>query len=438
MDLDNRKERPMPTLPNPDSVIRSDAFATWCRAVNDYIENFEDQIIEKIAEKRQPAFQRSGIVQGVCPRTFLAQLEEIGLFPMPRADESHAGLLLFAPLPESMLNTLCQGTHSLCYLDQQIQVRLKRSTAYLNSERELCCYFDDRMIEYWAKHEYLQDLCFPFLPYSRKFLELELPAAVKNSLSREPDSTTIVQCLTLNDGRPANEAGMRVDLVPVWNVRARRLTAGPQVSRTGEGLYVWQPRSGDILDQGKNHIIHRALDQHGNPVAVRMNQGRIESDLKFHTLEFSTIHDVQHLPSILTYPVVGTRKVNLADNYWYRNFFQSISFTHSDLAILLQLLPETKGYLHLARTELGQCSQTIYNKLVSDQRPFFDYLWYLDSDKQVSSPEISGVRLLELSLEPLVDKDKNGEFLLQDRVNYFVSVCRMYLPVILECWGGLR
>lgn len=425
----------MKTLPNPDTIIRSDAFAAWCRSVNEYIENFEEQIIEKIADKRQPAFQRAAIVQGVCPKAFLAQLEELGLFPMPRADGHDTSILLFAPFPESKLEALSRSTHTLRYLDQQIPVRLQRSKAYLNNESELCCYFNDHMIEYWAKHEYLHDLSFPFLPYSRKFLELEISPEVKNNLVQNPDGTALLESLILNSGLPAREKKMSVDLVPVWNVRARRLTAGPQVSSTPEGLWVWQPRSGDILDQGKEHIIHRAFDKAGNPVPVRMNQGRIESDLKFHTLEFSTIHEVKHLPSILTYPVVGTHKANTADNYWYRNFFQSISFTHSDLAILIQLLPETREYLRLSDVELVQCSQTVYDRLVSDERPFFDHLWYLGADRQTSSLGISGVRLLELALEPLKNDDEDGAFLIEDRVNYFASICNLYLPVGVGCWG---
>jgi hypothetical protein len=428
----------MKTFPDHKAVIHSNAFASWCKASRDYFENFENQLLEKIAAARQPASQRPRIIQALCPSRFLAQLEEIGLFPMPQVEGKHTGLSLFAPLTESRLNTLCQGVHSLRYLDQQIPVRFKRNKAYLENEKELCCYFNDRMVEYWAKHEYLPDMSFPFLPYSRKFLDLELPAAFRNRLSQESNSSAIIENLILKDGLPAKEVKMRADLVPVWNVRARRLTTGPQVSSTADGLYVWQPRSGDILDQDKDHIIHRAFDRNHNQVAVRMNHGRIESDLKFHTLEFSTIYDVTHLPSILTHPVVGTKKINVADNYWYRNFFQSISFTHSDLAILLQLLPETKGYLRLAKIELGQCSETIYNQLVSDKRPFFDYLWYLGAGRQASSLGISGLRLLEMALEPLGDRDGDVAFLVEDRVNYFSSVCNLYSPVTVECWGAIQ
>lgn len=420
------------------NVTNSEAFRSWCESAEAYIGNFENELIEKIATKLQPISKRPRIIQGLCPKPYIAQLEELGLFPMPLADEINDRNLFFAPLSESDIDSLCQGTHTLLHAGQQLPARLKRSKAYLNNEKELSCYFGDHMIAFWAKRNYLPDLGFPFLPYSRKFLQLELPQEVISDYHKSLTNGTILDKLRLQNGRLAAEAKLRADLVPVWNVRGQRLTVGPQVDSTEKGHHVWRPRSTDFMNQGESHIVHRAFDRWGNPVSIIMNAGRIESELKFHTLELSTLHKVKHLPSIMTYPVEGAQTVNVSDNFWYRNFFQSMSLTRSDLDVLLRLLPETDSYLRIRSIELGRCSQSLFNRFKSHDRSFFDYLWYLEAAKQTSALTISDISVLELEFEPLKEKNGDDAFLLEDRANYFTSICKLHLPVTVECWGEVR
>jgi hypothetical protein len=191
----------MPPVPDEKDIITSDAFRSWCRAVNDYIQDFENRMIRKIAESRESPKRHAGVVQALCPKPFLSQLEDIGLFPMPRYNVDPDTQLLFAPFSESKLSKLSKGNHYLRLNGQEIPVQLKRTHAFLENERKLFCYFNDHMVDYWAKHECLQDLRFPFLPYSRKFIEIEPVEGISDTFSNYDSQSNILETLIIQGNK---------------------------------------------------------------------------------------------------------------------------------------------------------------------------------------------------------------------------------------------
>jgi hypothetical protein len=210
------------------------------------------------------------------------------------------------------------------------------------------------------------------------------------------------------------------------------------VEMSNKGTFVWMPRYTDIFNNNSSHIIHGALDRSGNPVQIRMNNIEIESDFKFHTIIFSTIHQIKHYPEIFTYPLIGNKQIDISDNYWYRNYFQSISFTKSDLDILINLHPETKGFVHLSEIEIRSISKDKIERLTERDKKFTSYLWYLDS--RVNSKGMDDLKslLIVLRFENNAERNCEYDFLQEDRINYISSICKMHLNPFMDCCALLN
>lgn len=429
----------MSRIPDPKTIISSDAFKVWCESTDNYLKSFENELIQRIAKAQRRYFSRPRIMQALAPLEFLQQLKEKRLYPLVDPGKLKDKCLLFAPVSNSHIENLCRGKHAYTAKGHRLSVRLSRSLVFVEREKELSRYFGEDVNSTLVKEYYLPDLSFPFLPYSRKFLELELIGQYSphdENFVREHFSAGD---LLLQGGQTASDLNITKSLIPVWNVYSRKVTLGIQVGQTEKGSYVWHPgKKDEDFKEDDILIIHRALDRQGNPVKFTWRDRCLESELKPHVVECSNIKEVNQVPGILSYPVIGSKQPDIVGNFWYRTFLQSASLTQRDLDFLLSLLPETRGSLRRTEIQVENCSDSKFNDFVSQSRAFYDYLWYLDFGDMTRELGKRAMKVLSIHFEAAESDPKELDFLLEERANYFASICKLHLPMNIECKGYLR
>jgi hypothetical protein len=430
----------MSRVPDPKDIISSDAFKVWCEATDEYVKTFENELIQRIAKAQRRHFSRPRILQALAPLEVVHHLEAKNFYPLVDPRDLKDKCLLFAPISNSRIESLCRGEHAYIAKEHRLSVRLRRSLVFVERERELLRYFGEDADSTLAKRYYLPDLSFPFLPYSRKFLELELTgqhSPLDEHYVREQFSAGD---LLLASGQTASELNITRSSIPIWNILSKKQSLGSQVGYQAEtGRYVWHPSENDE-DFRNEHllIIHRAHDKMGNSVKFTWRDRRLESELQPRVIEYSIIKEVSQIPEILSHPVVGSEQPDARDNFWYRTFLQSASLTQRDLDFLLNLLPETRGKLRRTEIQLEDCNESMFSDFVSHSRPFFDYLWYLDFGDMTRQLGKRAMKVLSIHFEAAESAPEKLDFLLEDRANYFTSICKLHLPMNIECRGYLR
>jgi len=425
-------------FPTPDTIISSDAFMNWCEAVEEYVEAFSNDLCARIALEQRRGCRDFRIIQGLVRRRMISHAEELGFYPIKKAKELENKILLFAKLSESDINSLCEGTHSYVLDGRRVSVHLKRTDEFIKAEENLSRYFSDKAAAVWVKYDYLPHLTFPFLPYSRKFIEIEVGG------ERAPEDTIKIRsALNLDrfefDAKTTFKAGsLRRDLLPVWNVFATSIVVGPQVLVDDDGTFFWQPRESDPLRTKDIHVLHGAVDKRGNAIKINYSSGRLVSELRFHRIDFSVIETVESVPKFFDLPVVGEKEPSLTDHYWYRTFLQAAQLTKRDIGFLLDLVPETRGLFELVDIEVNPCSETQIDRMLSDERPFFDHLWYLRRDEPLRSLSLEEIKVLTIHLKPKASVSEAPAFLIEDLANYFASICALFLPMNFDCQGVIR
>jgi hypothetical protein len=425
------------SLPNPKTVINSKAFQIWCESVEEHLDNLENTMIRRIAEAQRREFTQPPIVQALAPIDFTSQLAEKWLFPMIDIKDFREKGLLFAPLSNTELDKLSGAKHTYRVDNKQFPVKLVRSKIFFPLERRLSCHFGNEEVAACAKFTYLPELSFPFLPYSRKFLELEFSGKLTSLEQKMIFENFSPESLVLQDGRTGKDVGIVNDLIPVWNVKSGNVTVGNRVSATPEGLYQWHPNANDSLYEGDTYIIHCAKDVANNKVNIWMSGKRLVSEFRFHRLEYSIIKGINNFPSILRLPVVGNEKINATDNFWYRNYLQTTMLTEKDIVQLIEMIPATKGRFKLIKVELNDLSEYEFKNLNEINGPFLDFLWYLYEDvgNQFSRKDM---KTLLMFFKVTNEKDKFLDFIDEDIMCFFTSICKIHLPSNINCWGYLE
>ena len=424
-------------IPNPKSVINSTAFRIWCEAVKEQLDNIENTMIRRIAESQRREFTQPPIIQGLAPIEFASQLAEKWFFPMIDIKDFCKEGLLFAPLSNTELEKLSGEIHTYRVENKRLPIKLVRSKIFFPLERRLSCHFGDEEASTWAKFTYLPDLSFPFLPYSRKFLSLELP---KNFTSMEQKMIIekfSPESLMLKDGRTGRDVGIANDLIPVWNVKSGNVTVGNRVSAASDGLYQWQPNANDSLYEGDTYIIHCARDIAGNPVEICMSGGKFVSEFRFHRLEYSIIKEIDKFPSIFRYTVIGNEKIDAADNFWYRNYLQTTWITEKDIVQFLELIPVTRRTLKLVKIEMVDFSENDSRLFKYDDRKFFDHMWYIGRLDLETKFDFQSKKGISMHFEFLKNEDDNLFFIAEDIMNYFTSFCKLQMPDNTLCYSYL-
>jgi hypothetical protein len=431
----------MPRLPEPKTTIEtSHAFMSWCGDVLEYLKSFEDKLSERIAEDQLHKSFLPRILQGVAPEKERDQLANKNFYPLevPKKDI----IFLFSPLSNSEIEKISLQEHAYDLDGKSLQVKLNRSHVFIDREKDFSCHLGDEGASTYAKEIFLPDLSFPFLPYSRKFLDVQIMSEVTPIEKSRFLSDFSLDNLVLQGGHTARDLKMETGLIPYWNMLTKKENVGSGVSGM-EGLFRWsippeEDKNAD-LRKGSPHIVHRALREDGTPAPITFRDPCFESQWEFKYIYYSIIREINTIPTdMFNYPVLGSQELNLKDSFWYRNFLQSAKLTQRDIDFFLNLLPEVKrGFYRSKPVFVENCSGERLKEMMGEKRKFNDYLWYLKSDELEEKTVLEEIKLMVIKLKASSIEDEM-KFLLEDRINYFASICSLFLPMNFECIGYLQ
>jgi hypothetical protein len=422
----------MPRLPETSTIRDTAAFAHWAEAASAYIEQIETGMLHRVALEQREPIPSPRIRQTVLePATFPGSFQDYRFFPMESPGEpTHH--LFFAQLAESEIVQLCRRIHSYRNAGgESIPVRFRRFQGYFGHERQLATHLG-RVDPVFNKQLHLPSLRFPFLPYTRKFLELVTEAG------RPLPGPIYLHHVQLID-RPAGLKDRLVQgYVPVWNVVTSTKFL-QHVDPQPDQRWTWQPLPNDFESEVPV-IIHEVRKRNAPPLppgTVRFADGRrIESNYAFDEIVYSEILEVPRvLPGAFdACPVVGAHIGEAVDLHWHRLFLQSMQLTRSDLYALLSMIPEVAGRFSIDRLSIEPATRDALD------RRFTDYLWYHErgltaDDSGASLPGTEQV--LRIALKPWPHNETERDFLEEDRVHYFASICSLFLPFWMRVEGVL-
>ncbi len=428
--------------------VYSSAFLEWCQELDKGLARSEQRIASRIAESQRYHKPRPRVYEAVLPDSLKDKAAERGLYPI-RDDPSDRKVLLFAPLDTAEIESLEKGEHEYHSEDGGIvPLRLKRSSRFIEPERDFAAYFSHEGMASWAKREYLPLLTFPFLPYSRKFLDVEFGAPDGQGAAQVPANLDLGR-IVLEDGVTARDRGLLRDWQPFWNVFFTTTNVGAAVERDSGPNYSWRPRADDPLSPGRLYVLHRAFDGGGKPVPIELREGAFVSDTKFMKLQFSVVGEFsdeqfRNIEQLVEqrrieerFSILGREDVGETELFWYRNFLQSLHITKKDVSFLLGLLPETRNRLTFWDSFLAKPSPQQYQGFVEKGRWFYDYLWYLGEAESFGHADPDTMRFLRLLFRRKKVPDREAA-LAGECANYMASICRQFLPPYFECRGFLE
>lgn len=426
----------MNKLPEPSTIKDSMAFVHWCEEAGRYIEQFETQVMQRVAlEQRNPVKPPLVYQTVINPEQFPGVIQDFRFYKMPAAGEiAHGHNVLFAALSESNIEKLCRETHTFHIEGQDpLSVRFKRSSLFFDAEEKLVRRLG-QIDPIYARQLHFSTLSYPFLPYTRKFVtmvqENGQPVRAPFFLSQLALQPELVEL---------REKLLGPGMCPVWNVLTDTKFV-QQVEQPTPDRWIWQPQESDFR-YDVPPIIHavrkrNAPDFPAGSVAV-VEGRRIESAYAFDEIEYSEIETIpENLPGTLTlYPVAGMSDADDRIQYWYRHFLQGFQLSRSDVAMLVHMLPATHGRFEVRELTVEPIKNTRENVFADDR--FKNHLWYLQRNQWLSGFSAEQIRVVSVQCVRTAFGEDNCDFLDEDRIHFLASVIEQHLPAGFMCRGIL-
>jgi|GEM_PF-4887344 len=440
-------------------------FESWKQATQQHILDMEDVLIQKIAREQIARFENTPIIQTLFDTTSrqitIENLSNFNkLYPMDIGDEGLDSPLVFLPFSETQIQKLCNTTHTYSNTEMDIPIVLKRDDYYIDKEKHW-----GNIISYGflknGKDQFLPHLAFPFLPFSRKYVRIEIDDTAESStdytLPEEFEIENIkfnLQNVKLNE---TDISKISNTVVPIWNIKLKELPIGfysrPYTINEENGHRVRLDQIENDLDLKAQHLYHQVGRKGTGAKTVWSNTASFKNlpiadyknGLPTPCLTSTNVIDFVRLSEIHKFTPTNELQENITqwasavdhilytDLYWFRQFVMAFQLTESDIVKLISMITGQNSPLKLK--SISKHRETPDFLQWQKNQKFSDYTWYL-KDLDAEDELIDQWTIINLNF--VIRNNKFfPDYVVEDFANYIASLCSLYFPFGAKCTASV-